>query len=446
MEYSREIYVNRLIARKENGLIKVITGARRSGKSYLMNELFFKHLLNTGIPSKNIIKFAFDSDEDIDLLDAYFPEEPTKIVINPDVSYVNAKKFRAYMKDRTNDAEKYYLLLDEVQLLDNFVGTLNGLLRHTNYDVYVTGSNSKFLSSDIATEFKGRGSVVHVLPLAFSEYMQGADLSPEKAWREYVVTGGIPLVAQMKSEEEKVSYLKGLCEETYLKDIITHNKIKKKVELGDTFDILASMIGSPVNARKITDTFRSVLDKSITADTIGDYVDYFQDAFVVSKAKKYNIKGRKYIGSPFKIYFEDIGVRNARLNFRQIEETHIMENILYNELRFRGFNVDVGELNVSEKTDRVDVNGKAIYAQKSLEVDFVASKGSQKIYIQSALSMESPEKQAQEKRSLYYIDDSFKKIVVAKTGLNPTYDDDGVMTVDLFDFLLSDKILETEAV
>lgn len=444
MEYSREVYLNRLIDRKENGLVKIITGARRAGKSYLMNELYYKYLLNVGVKSANIIRFAFDSDEDIDLLETYYQEEPTKIQQNSEASYVNAKKFRAYIKDRTNTDDMYYLLLDEVQLLDNFVGTLNGLLRHSNYDIYVTGSNSRFLSSDIATEFKGRGSIVHVLPLAFSEYMQGTDLTLEKAWREYVVTGGIPLVAQMRSEEEKYSYLKSLCEETYLKDIITHNRIKKKIELGDTFDILASMISAPVNTRKITDTFKSVLDKGITADTIGDYVDYFQDAFVVSKAKKYNIKGRKYIGSPFKIYFEDIGVRNARLNFRQIEETHIMENVLYNELRYRGFNVDIGEVNVSEKTERIDVNGKPIYAQKALEVDFIASKGSRKYYIQSTLSMESDEKQMQEKRSLYYIDDSFKKIVVAKTGLNPIYDEHGVVTVDLFDFLLKEDILLSE--
>ncbi len=440
MEYSREVYINRLIERKENGLIKVITGARRAGKSYLMNELYYKYLLNTGVSSTNIIRYAFDSDEDIDLLESYYPEESTKISQDSSIFYVNSKKFRAYVRDKTNDTEKFYLLLDEVQLLENFVGTLNGLLRHNNYDIYVTGSNSKFLSSDIATEFKGRGTIVHVLPLAFSEYMQGENGSPEKAWREYVYTGGIPLVAKMKSEEEKTSYLKNLCEETYLKDIITHNKIKKKVELGDTFDILASMIGNPVNARRITDTFRSVMNKNITADTVSDYIDYFQDAFVVSKAKKYNIKGRKYIGSPFKLYFEDIGVRNARLNFRQIEETHIMENILYNELRYRGFNVDVGEVDVSEKTDRLDVNGKPIYARKSLEVDFVASKGNQKFYIQSALSMETQEKQRQEKRSLFSIDDSFKKIIVAKTGLNPMYDENGVMTIDLFDFLLSDKI------
>ena len=442
MEYSREIYLNRLIDRKQNGLIKVITGARRVGKSYLMNELYYKYLLNSGVPSTNIIRFAFDSDEDIDLLDSYFLDEPTRIEKSPNVYYINAKKFRAYIKDRTNEKEEFYLLLDEVQLLDSFVGTLNGLLRHNNFDIYVTGSNSRFLSSDIATEFKGRGTIVHVLPLAFSEYMQGTDITPEKAWREYVVTGGIPIVAKMRSEEEKIAYLENLCKETYLKDIITHNKIKKKVELADTFDIIASMIGSPVNARKITDTFRSVLGKSITADTVGDYIDYFQDAFVVSKARKYNIKGRKYIGSPFKLYFEDVGVRNARLNFRQIEETHIMENILYNELRYRGFNVDVGEVNISEKTERIDVNGKFIYAQKALEVDFVATKGNQKFYLQSALSMDESSKQDLEKKSLTNIDDSFKKIVIAKTGLNPMYDDDGILTIDLFDFLLDKSFLE----
>lgn len=441
MEYSRLTYVRRLAERKQNGLIKVITGARRVGKSYLMNELFYKHLLSSGVPSSNIIKFAFDADEDIDLLDSYYPEEETKIKLNNEIYHINAKKFRAYIKDKTNDTDNYYLLLDEVQYLDGFIGTLNGFTRHKNLDVYVTGSNSRFLSSDIATEFKGRGTIVHVLPLVFSEYMQGLDVSPDKAWKEYIITGGIPLVAQMKSADEKFSYLKSLCEETYLKDIIAHNNIKKKNELADTFNILASTIGSPVNISKITNTFKSVIGKNITDDTVGNFIDFFEDAFVISKANKYNIKGRKYIGSPFKIYFEDIGVRNARLNFRQIEETHIMENIIYNELRYRGFNVDIGELSVSERTDRKDKNGKVIYAQKALEVDFIASIGSNKYYIQSALSISDPEKQMQEKKSLYFIDDSFKKIVVAKTGLNPAYDDKGVLAVDLFDFLIDERIM-----
>lgn len=438
MEYSRKGYLNRLIERRQNGLIKVITGARRAGKSYLMNQLYYSYLLQSGVPKTNIIRFAFDSDEDIDLLDAYYPTEETRIWQKNGTFLVNAKKFRAYIKDKTGEENTYYLLLDEVQMLENFVSTLNGFLRHNNFDVYVTGSNSKFLSSDIATEFKGRGTVVHVLPLTFSEYMEGEDgeVNASVAWKEYIVTGGIPLVAKMSSEEEKESYLRMLCEESYLKDIIVHNRLRKKNELGDTFNILASMIGSPLNSKRVANTFLSVVKKDISEDTINTFIGYFEDAFIVSKALKYNIRGRKYIGSPFKLYFEDIGVRNARLNFRQIEEPHIMENIIYNELRFRGFNVDVGEVNVSEKTDRIDVNGKAIYAQKALEVDFIASKGGRKYYIQSALSMADPEKQLQEKKSLYYIADSFKKIVVAKNGLKPSYDENGVLTIDLFDFLL----------
>ena len=438
MEYSRKGYLNRLIERRQNGLIKVITGARRAGKSYLMNQLYYSYLLQSGVPKTNIIRFAFDSDEDIDLLDAYYPTEETRIWQKNGTFLVNAKKFRAYIKDKTGEENTYYLLLDEVQMLENFVSTLNGFLRHNNFDVYVTGSNSKFLSSDIATEFKGRGTVVHVLPLTFSEYMEGEDgeVNASVAWKEYIVTGGIPLVAKMSGEEEKESYLRMLCEESYLKDIIVHNRLRKKNELGDTFNILASMIGSPLNSKRVANTFLSVVKKDISEDTINTFIGYFEDAFIVSKALKYNIRGRKYIGSPFKLYFEDIGVRNARLNFRQIEEPHIMENIIYNELRFRGFNVDVGEVNVSEKTDRIDVNGKAIYAQKALEVDFIASKGGRKYYIQSALSMADPEKQLQEKKSLYYIDDSFKKIVVAKNGLKPSYDENGVLTIDLFDFLL----------
>lgn len=438
MEYSRKGYLNRLIERRQNGLIKVITGARRAGKSYLMNQLYYSYLLQSGVPKTNIIRFAFDSDEDIDLLDAYYPTEETRIWQKNGTFLVNAKKYRAYIKDKTGEENTYYLLLDEVQMLENFVSTLNGFLRHNNFDVYVTGSNSKFLSSDIATEFKGRGTVVHVLPLTFSEYMEGEDgeVNASVAWKEYIVTGGIPLVAKMSSEEEKESYLRMLCEESYLKDIIVHNRLRKKNELGDTFNILASMIGSPLNNKRVANTFLSVVKKDISEDTINTFIGYFEDAFIVSKALKYNIRGRKYIGSPFKLYFEDIGVRNARLNFRQIEEPHIMENIIYNELRFRGFNVDVGEVKVSEKTDRIDVNGKAIYAQKALEVDFIASKGGRKYYIQSALSMADPEKQLQEKKSLYYIDDSFKKIVVTKIGLKPSYDENGVLTIDLFDFLL----------
>ena len=441
MEFKREKYLNKLIDRKENGLIKIITGARRVGKSYLLNEIFYRYLLNINIPDSQIIKFAFDSDEDIDLLDDYFPSDETRIIKN-NSNFVNSKKFRAYIKSKTNNIDKFYLLLDEVQLLDNFVGTLNSFLRHRNYDIYVTGSNSKFLSSDIATEFKGRGSEIHVLPLAFSEYCIGLNISKEKSWKDYIETGGIPLVALMKSLDERISYLKNLCNETYLKDIIQHNNIIKSNELSDTFNILASNIGLPVNCLKLANTFISLTNKKITDDTIADFVEYFQDAYIISKVNKYNIKGKKYMSTPFKIYFEDIGVRNARLNFRQIEETHIMENIIFNELRYRGFNVDIGEINISEKTDRKDINGKNIYAQKSLEVDFIATLGNRKYYIQSALSLESSEKRLQEVKSLYYIDDSFKKIIVTKNGLNTSVDEKGVVIIDLFDFLLNQNSLE----
>jgi predicted AAA+ superfamily ATPase len=441
MEYKRTKYVNRLIDRKNNGLIKVITGARRSGKSYLLNELFYSSLIAQGISKKNIIRFSFDSDEDIDLLDEYLKDTPSKIKSTNNEIEVNSKKFRAYIQDKTNENEDFYLFLDEIQLLENFIGTLNGLLKHKNYDIYVTGSNSRFLSSDIATEFKGRGTIIHVLPLVFSEYVENTQQDITKAWKDYIVTGGIPLVANMQKDEEKNNYLKLLAEETYLKDIIQRHNLKKKNEIGDTFNILASTIGAPLNIRRITNTFKSVMNKDISELTISNFIDYFEDAFVISKAQKYNIKGRKYIGSPFKLYFEDVGVRNARLNFRQIEETHLMENIIYNELRYRGFNVDVGEVNVSEKTERTDVNGKNIYEQKKLEVDFIATKGNEKYYIQSALSMSDPEKQLQEKRSLYYIDDSFKKIVVSRTGLKPSFDDKGILVVDLFDFLLNEKYM-----
>lgn len=441
MEYQRKVYLDKLIYRKQNGLIKVITGARRAGKSYLMNELFYRHLIHSGVPSTNIIRFAFDADEDIDLLDQFFTEENTKINQKQSISYVNSKKFRAYIKGRTNDSEQFYLLLDEVQLLENFTGTLNGFLRHSNFDIYVTGSNSKFLSSDIATEFKGRGSVVHVLPLSFSEYVENSPLSYDESWKEYIITGGIPLVAKMKNSEERVSYLKNLCDETYLKDIIEHNGVRKQIELADTFNVIASMIGTPVNISKLTNTFKSVLKKDISLDTVNSFIEYFENAFVISKVNKYNIKGRRYVGSPFKLYFEDLGVRNARLNFRQNEETHMMENIIYNELRYRGFNVDIGELTISEKSDRLDVNGKNIYVQKSLEVDFIATKGSQKFYIQSALSMNSEEKQIQEKKSLFYIDDSFKKLVITRNRLAPSVDENGIITVDLFDFLMNPEIL-----
>lgn len=399
-------------------------------------------MVKEGFPEDHIIRFAFDSDEDLDLLDESASGEPVKIHDQKMGYRVNAKAFRRYIKTVTNDTDNFIFMLDEVQYLDNFVGTLNSYLRHKNFDIYVTGSNSRFLSTDIATEFKGRSSEIHVYPLTFDEYTQGLSLKPADAWKEYMVTGGIPIVALMEQEDEKITYLKNLCSETYLKDIIQRNRIRKKGELSDTFDILASMIGTAVSPTKLANTFQSMKHKDITDDTMNRFVTFFEEAFVLSKAKKYSVKGRKYIDSPYKVYFEDIGVRNARLDFRQTEETHIMENVIYNELRARGFSVSVGEVDIREATGRRDKNGHDIYAGKSLEVDFIAVLGSRKYYVQSALSMNDPEKAVQEKKSLYYIDDSFKKIVVTRNGLRTSRDEKGIVTMDLFDFLCDENSLD----
>lgn len=442
MEFSRDRYVAQLADMRGNGLVKVITGARRAGKSYLLNELFYRYLLNEGIDKDQIIRFAFDSDEDLDRLDDFANGESIRLKDKKHGYTVNAKVFRRYISSLINGDKQYYLFLDEVQLLDNFVGTLNSYLRHKNLDIYATGSNSRFLSTDIATEFKGRSSELHVRPLVFSEYVQGTGKEISKAWAEYIVTGGIPLVASMRTEQEQIQYLKNLTEETYLKDIIQRNDIRKTKELSDVFDLLASMTGSLVNPTKIANTFKSTGHGDISVATIQRFLDYFDEAFVIRRVKKYNIKGRKYIDSPFKIYSEDVGVRNARLNFRQIEETHIMENIIYNELCYRGYNVDVGEMSITEDTGRKDKNGHSIYAPKSLEVDFIANLGSKKYYIQSALSMDSPEKKEQEKKSLYYIHDSFKKIVITRNGLKVTRDEKGIVTMDLFDFLMDGNSLD----
>ena len=441
MIFKREKYLEDLINKKNNSLIKVITGARRSGKSYLMNELFYNHLLSTGVSKNNIIRFAFDNDEDVDLLDVYYPEEPTKIYVSKEYYIVNSKKFRAYIKDVTNDTGSFYLLLDEIQLLESFVGTLNGFLKHVNFDVYVSGSNSYLLSSEIETMFRGRKSSVHVLPLSFSEFADGMDLNASEAWKKYIVTGGIPLVYQ-QNENDRIEFLNELCYEVYLKDIIGRKGVKDKDTLDELFSVLASCIGSGVSPTSLEKTFKSKRNKSVTDDTINNYINHFVDSFVVSKSFKYNIKGKAYINTPYKVYFEDIGIRNAKTGFRQIEETHIMENIIYNELRYRGFSVDIGEVDINELTDRIDSNGKKIYKKKALEVDFIAKKGNQKYYIQSCFNINDSDTFEREKKSLYYIDDSFKKIIVTKDGLDIRRDDNGFTIIDVFDFLLKPNSLD----
>ena len=442
MIFNRQSYIRKLNQLSWNGLVKIITGVRRAGKSFILNELFYNSLISQGVLQKNIIRFAFDADEDIDRLEPFANGEPVKIADKKLGYIINAKVFRRYIASQINDSDKFYIFLDEVQLLDNFVGTLNSYLRHANLDIYVTESNSRFLSSDIVTEFKGRSTEVHVQPLTFAEYMESSSKTISESWADYIIAGGIPLVARMQNVEEQIKYLENLVKETYLKDVVQRNGVRKEQALSETLQVIASSIGAPVNPRKLSNTFISHGYGEITSETVSRFIDYYSDAFLVSKAQKYNIKGKKYIDSLFKIYFEDIGVRNALLNFRQIEESHIMENVIYNELRYRGYNVDIGEMNIAENTGRKDKNNHDIYSQKSLEIDFIATLGSEKYYIQSALAMPTEEKSLQEKRSLYYIDNSFKKIVVTKNGLHATRDNRGVITMDLFDFLLNEDSLK----
>lgn len=442
MIFNRQSYIRKLNQLSWNGLVKIITGVRRAGKSFILNELFYNSLISQGVLQKNIIRFAFDADEDIDRLEPFANGEPVKIADKKLGYVINAKVFRRYIASQINDSDKFYIFLDEVQLLDNFVGTLNSYLRHANLDIYVTGSNSRFLSSDIVTEFKGRSTEVHVQPLTFAEYVESSNKTVPESWADYIVTGGIPLVARMQNVEEQINYLENLVKETYLKDVVQRNGVRKEQALSETLQVIASSIGAPVNPRKLSNTFISHGYGEITSATVSRFIDYYSDAFLVSKAQKYNIKGKKYIDSLFKIYFEDIGVRNALLNFRQIEESHIMENVIYNELRYRGYNVDIGEMNIAENTGRKDKNNHDIYAQKSLEIDFIATLGSEKYYIQSAPAMPTEEKSLREKRSLYYIDNSFKKIVVTKNGLHATRDNRGVVTMGLFDFLLNEDSLK----
>ena len=434
MLFKRDKYLHQAILKKNKGLIKVITGARRSGKSFFLNTIFYAYLKSEGIDDKHIIRFSFDNDENIDLLDAFLPEEKTKMMQKNDYYTVNSKKFRMYIKSITDENGIYYLLLDEIQILDSFVGTLNGFLNHKNFDVYVTGSNSQMLSSEVETKFRGRKSSIHMLPLAFEEFYQGSGLSKEEAWRQYIVTGGIPLVYQ-QDPSERQTFLKELSHEVYLKDVIGRNNVENKTAISKLFNVLASCIGSGTSPTKLEKAFKSK-NINLTNDTISRYINHFKDAFVVSVAKKYNIKGKNYIDSPYKIYFEDIGIRNALLDFQQIEETHLMENVIYNELRYRGFSVSVGQVDINEVTNRIDKNGKKIYAQKSLEVDFIATKGDEKYYIQSCYNL-NEDNIAREKRSLDYIADSFKKMIVTKDGLTPRIDENGYQIIDIFDFLLN---------
>ena len=416
MEIRRDIYLNKLISKKHNGLIKVVTGMRRCGKSYLLFNLFKEYLVNEGVNENHIIEIAFDSFENRKYRD-------------PEVLF-------PYLMEKIADNEMYYVLLDEVQMLDDFESVLNSLGRKKNVDVYVTGSNAKFLSKDIITEFRGRGDEVHMYPLTYSEFMSVYDGDKQEGWRDYVLFGGIPLVLGFETADQKSDFLKSLFEETYISDITGRNNIRNKAELEELLNILSSAIGSLTNPSKLSATFKSVKNKSISKDTIIKYIDYLKDSFIIDSAIRYDIKGKKYINTPSKYYFTDLGLRNARLNFRQVEETHAIENIIFNELKVRGYNVDVGVVVMNE----VDKNGKKI--RKQLEVDFVCNKGSKRFYIQSAYALPDKEKMEQEQRSLVNTGDGFKKIIITKDAVAPLYNDEGILVMSVFDFLLNPDSME----
>lgn len=402
--------------KKHNGLIKVVTGIRRCGKSYLLFSIFKNYLLESGIDENHIIEIAFDSFEN-------------KMLRDPNVLY-------PHIKEKIVDDKMYYILLDEVQLLDEFESVLNGLMRIKNADVYVTGSNAKFLSKDIITEFRGRGDELHINPLSFAEFMSEYDGNKYDGWNEYILYGGLPPVVLLPTPEQKIDLLKNLFKETYINDIIGRHNIKNRNEFEELIDILASSIGSLTNPKKLTDTFKSKKQKTISVNTVKNYLDYLCDAFVVDKAVRYDIKGRKYIDTPQKYYFTDVGLRNARINFRQIEENHTMENIIFNELLSRDFNVDIGLVVVSQK----DNNGRLI--RKQLEVDFVCNKGSKRYYVQSVFAIPDTEKMQQESNSLLRIDDSFKKIIVVKDTPAPWYTENGILVIGIYDFLLNMNSLD----
>ncbi len=412
----RDTYLNRLISKKQNGLIKVVTGIRRSGKSYLLFNLFREHLLENGIDSSHIFEMAFDSYEN-------------KKYRDPDVFY-------RYAKERIADSGLYFILLDEIQLLGDFESILNSLSRMQNTDIYVTGSNARFLSKDIITEFRGRGDEIHMHPLSFSEFMSVYDGDKRDGWNEYMIYGGIPLVLNQPDHEQKSAFLKSLFSEVYITDILGRNRIKNKEELEELLDFISSAIGSLTNPSKLSQTFRSVKNKTISKNTIGKYLDCFCDSFLIEEARRYDIKGRKYIGTPLKYYFSDIGLRNARLNFRQIEETHTMENIIFNELRIRGYDVDIGIVTANEVTaDRKKI-------RKQREIDFVCNMGSKRYYIQSAIALPDKEKTEQEERPLLLSGDGFRKIIITKDAPSHLYDEHGILMMSIYDFLLNKDSLD----
>lgn len=429
MEIKRDKYVEMLQIRKNNGFVKVITGIRRCGKSYLLNELFYNKLIKDGIKKDHIIRFAFDSAKDLLLIG----EDLQENIIQK--RKVSPKKFMNYISQKIVDQDTYYILLDEVQNLDCFEVILNSYLRQNNLDIYVTGSNSKFLSSDILTEFRGRGDEIHVLPLSFSEFYASYNEDKTYALDDYMIYGGLPAIVSMKTPEQKISYLKTQLKNVYIKDLVERHNLNSDKNISDLLDIIASGISSLTNPSKLSNTFKSVKHEILSPTTINNYIDYMQEAFILSKVKRYDVKGKKYIDTPYKIYFEDIGLRNARLDFRQIEETHLMENVIYNELRYRGYNIDVGVINTRETTNNLS-------ERKQLVIDFVANQGNKRYYIQSAYDIPDEEKMNQETKSFDKVNDSFKKIIVINKDIRPRRSEKGYLIISIKEFLLNPNSLE----
>ena len=416
MIIQRDIYLNQLIAGKHNGLIKIVTGMRRSGKSYLLFKLFYEHLKEQGIPEDHVIKIDLEDRRNFSLRD-------------PD-------KLLSHIDSRMKDEGMYYILLDEVQHVPEFEDVLNSYLKIENADVYVTGSNSKFLSTDIITEFRGRGDQIHVYPLSFAEFMSVQNKAPYEAWKDYYTYGGLPYLATLGTDQKKINYLREVYETVYLRDIADRYKLRRESELKELIQIIASSIGSPINPNKLENTFNSLKKQTLSAKTIEKYLTYACESFMAEKAIRFNIKGKRYIGTLAKYYFTDVGLRNSILNFRQQEENHIMENVIYNELRIRGFLVDVGV--VEHRT--TDKNGKTV--RKQYEVDFVANQGSRRYYIQSAFVMPTDAKERQESASLLRISDSFKKIIVVQDAIKPKRNEEGIVTIGLIDFLLKPEMMD----
>lgn len=429
MEIKRDSYLEKLNLRKMNGMVKVITGLRRSGKSYLLNKIFYNSLKENGVDDSHIIRFAFDSADDLKKIGEDL------ISLKNENRKVSPEKFIDFINSKITGSKEYYLLLDEIQELGNFESVLNSYLRRENLDLYVTGSNSKFLSTDVLTEFEGRGDEIHVWPLSFSEFMSAFNGEKSEGFDEYMLYGGLPALAQMQTDEQKVSYLNTQLRQTYLKDIVERHNLSNDGDLSDLLDVLASGTATLVNPTKLKDTFKSVKKSSLSDITINNYIKYLKEAFIIDIAKRYDVKGKKHISTPYKIYFEDIGIRNTRLNFRQYEPSHIMENIVYNELKRRGFNVDVGVVELREK----DESGKE--KRKQLEIDFVANLGSKRFYIQSAYEIPNEEKMQQEIKSLKNTKDSFQKIILVEKTAKPRYDENGFLIMGVKEFLLDENIL-----